>query len=155
MECHTSSSVRPITVMGRPLKAGSLHRMAVWIMLMSDPIEWLWAISWIEIMFVRWSRCSPQVLLFQERIWCIVRVLGWFLRDRHSHETYPAMATNHQTALRNNIEGEKKNRVGVGNYITCKCSFQCMKIHLFVKGSLAQNHVNECRHPFHHPYFHS
>lgn len=45
--CETNNSD------GKTFKAGSLHRMVVWIPLKSDAVEWLWAISWIEIMFVR------------------------------------------------------------------------------------------------------
>lgn len=45
--CETNNSD------GKTFKAGSLHRMAVWMPLMSNALELLWAISWIEIMFVR------------------------------------------------------------------------------------------------------
>lgn len=52
------------------------------------------------------------------------------------------ICTDHKTALK------KKGHRGEKNYLTCKSSFQYTKINLFMKKNFAQNHVNECRHPF-------
>lgn len=78
----------PITVIGRPLKTGSLHRMPVWILLVSDPIEWLWDISWIEIAIIRWRRCSLQTISLKAVFGTSLEFLVIFFLSRQINGTY-------------------------------------------------------------------
>lgn len=64
--------------------------------------------------FVNWNRvCQMKKVLstdyiFENRIWYIVRILGWFLLGRQSHNTYHVMSPDHQIANEEKIRREKK-----------------------------------------------